>query len=109
MLALAAPAVGSILERLSRRFMARMEKSAALAEKCFLATNEAAQQKGWMLGPLSDAGEDVTARAERRITLKFPVLDARTGQLLSQNGRCHIILVSGTKVRGRCSIIATKS
>ena len=99
MMAISAPAVGDILQRLSKRFMARMEESAALAERCFIDTNSAAQKKGWILGPLNDANEDVTPRAERRVTLKFSVINASTGEILSQNGTCQIILSGKNKAR----------
>lgn len=92
MLMMAAPGMVSIMQRLSRRLMRQMAESASVAEQSFNETMAAAQQQGWMVGPLTDASEELTREADRQIVLSFNVLDARTGDVLSSRGRCRITL-----------------
>lgn len=93
MFALAAPAVASIMGRLSARLMKRMEKNAALAEEAYEATSRHAQQRGLVLGPLSDANEDLNNNLERQLVLVFPVMNEQ-GSIISRRGVCRVTLKS---------------
>jgi hypothetical protein len=91
MVALALPAVGSLMERWSGRVLKSMERNAETAERFFRETAEAAGRRGLLLGPVRDVSEDVTQEGLEQLRLDFPVL-AGDGKVVSRRGVCRVTL-----------------
>ncbi len=94
MVALALPAVGSLMERWSGRVLKSMERNAETAERYLRATMEAAAARGLVLGPVRDVSEDLTQEGLEQLRLDFPVLTDE-GALVSRRGVCRVTLGRG--------------
>jgi hypothetical protein len=67
--------------------------------KAFLASARAAAERGLALGALSDASEELSSALERQLVLRFPVLAASSGALLSPRGVCRVTLRADGRAR----------
>lgn len=94
MVALALPAVGSLMERWSGRVLKSMERNAETAERYFRETMEAAAARGLVLGPVRDVSEDVTQEGLEQLRLDFPVLTGE-GAVVSRRGVLRVTLGKG--------------